>query len=1026
MGNRSIRPGFSSEEAERIAAESFSVSGKAGELPGYNDQNFLISDGAGRRYVLKMAHRETSADSLKIQNQVLEGIADNCEGIGCPRLYRTQSGETMVRVEDSMGYFYWVRLFSYLEGIPLAEIQPHPPELLQELGRFTARLAGIFQPFSSLEIQSDPAWDLRNGFETVRRYQGHIRSEDRKCLLQEILGRLEEEKELLSLLPFSLVHNDGNDYNLLVAWKDRSPASLGTMYFSGILDFGDMARSYAIADLAVALTYALFRKENVLEAAGHVVSGYNSLRPLAEEELRALFPLILLRLAISVCLSACRMESEPENPYLGISQKPAWDLLQKMHAIPTALFYYSLRRSCGRPAVPSAAAVAAWIGENNDRFFPVFGFPLERERITVFDLGPGSPLWETAEEWTDMDHVVRRLQEEMDKKKGAVGVGRYDQARLFYTTPSFRSNDPSQSRTIHIGIDLHADPGQEVFAPLEGVIHSCRDNRADRDYGPTVILAHDPAPGVRFFTLYGHLSRESLLGLHPGQTVRRGERIGSLGSRMENGGWPPHLHFQIVLDMLGWEGDFPGVASAADRELWLGLCPDPNGILHIPQELLTDGDLPPERLLALRHVHIGKSLSLSYRSPLKIVRGYRQYLYDWQGRIFLDAVNNVPHVGHSHPTVVQAIRRQAATLNTNTRYLHDNLLRYTLQLLETLPHTLQVCFFVNSGSEANDLALRLAGTCTKERDIIVLDGAYHGNLSSLVNISPYKFDGPGGSGCPEYVHKLPRPDPFRGFYRDDPQCREKYALHMARALEDIRRQGRRPAAFIVESLMGCGGQIVFPRGYLQSTFRLVRLAGGLCISDEVQTGFGRCGDYFWGFESQGVVPDIVTLGKPMGNGYPIGAVITTRAVADAFANGMEYFNTYGGGPVACAAGMAVLQVIRAEGLQENARDVGHYLMEGLLALSKEFTLIGEVRGLGLFLGVELVLDRETRRPAAAHAAYVVERMCREGVLLSTDGPDHNVLKIKPPLVFTRSDADFLLAKMGQILQESPLALHSSG
>src|SRR5215831_17855080 len=335
-----------------------------------------------------------------------------------------------------------------------------------------------------------------------------------------------------------------------------------------------------------------------------------------------------------------------------------------------------------------------------------------------------------------------------------------------------------------------------------------------------------------------------------------------------------------------------------------------------------------------------------------------QYLYDENGRAYLDAVNNVSHVGHCHPRVVRAGREQMAVLNTNTRYLHDNLVRYAQRLCAKLPEPLSVCYFVCSGSEANELALRLARTHTRRRDMIVVDVAYHGNTTSLIEISPYKNEGPGGTGAPPYVHKVPMPDVYRGRYKkDDPQAGEKYARYVEETIQTVKDDGGEAAAFICESLLGCGGQIVLPPNYLQEAYRHIRKAGGVCIADEVQVGFGRVGTHFWGFETQEVVPDIVTMGKPIGNGHPLAVVVTTPEIAASFNNGMEYFNTFGGNPVSCAIGLAVLDVIAEEGLQENALRVGAHLMEGLSGLMEKHTLIGDVRGPGLFVGIELVLDR---------------------------------------------------------------------
>lgn len=422
------------------------------------------------------------------------------------------------------------------------------------------------------------------------------------------------------------------------------------------------------------------------------------------------------------------------------------------------------------------------------------------------------------------------------------------------------------------------------------------------------------------------------------------------------------------------------------------------------------------KILKEREIYIGRSLSVAYRKPLNIIRGAMQYLYDDTGQTYLDCVNNVCHVGHCHPHVVRAAQKQIAILNTNTRYLHKNLVLYAKRLTSLLPEPLKVCFFVNSGSEANELALRMARTYTKQKDCIVIDNAYHGNTSSLIEISPYKFDGPGGTGPESFIHKVIMPDVYRGLYKsEDQDAGKKYAGHIREAISKIKEQGKGLATFFFEPLMGCGGQIVLTEDYLKTAFQYVRKAGGICIADEVQIGFGRVGTHFWGFETQGVIPDIVTLGKPIGNGHPLAAVITTPEIAGSFDNGMEYFNTFGGNPVSCAIGMAVLDVIENEKLQENALKVGAYLLSGLNELKSKYSLIGDVRGLGLFIGVELVLNRETLEPAPEQATCIIEAMKEQGILISIDGPLNNVLKIKPPLVFTKENADQVVNALDMVL-----------
>jgi len=533
-----------------------------------------------------------------------------------------------------------------------------------------------------------------------------------------------------------------------------------------------------------------------------------------------------------------------------------------------------------------------------------------------------------------------------------------------------------------------------------------------------VILRHAPGDGQEFFTLYGHLSGDCLATLKREQRIAAGHPFAHIGDAHENGGLAPHLHFQIVLDLLDLGTDFLGVARASERAVWTSLSPNPNLLLGIPADRFPVAEPSMEETRAARRNLLGNNLSVSYQKPLKIVRGWMQYLYDDNCRAYLDVYNNVPLVGHSHPRVARAVQEQIALLNTNTRYLHDTVLRYAQRLTSLLPEPLRVCYFLNSGSEANELALRLARAHTGREDLIVLEHAYHGHTNTLIDISPYKFDGPGGHGRKPWVHVAPIPDDYRGPYRRaDADAGKKYAQHVAQIVDAARASGHSIGAFIAETLPSVAGQIVFPQGYLEEAYRYVHAAGGVCIADEVQVGFGRLGTHFWGFATQNVIPDIVVFGKPIGNAFPLAAVVTTREIAKRFDNGMEFFSTFGGNPIACAAGLAVLDVVEEEQLQENAARVGRHLRSRLEQLQEKHALIGDVRGSGLFLGLDLVRDRTTRAAAPDHASYIVNRLRENGILTGTDGPHHNVLKLRPPLIFSNADADLFASALDEVLRE---------
>ena len=420
--------------------------------------------------------------------------------------------------------------------------------------------------------------------------------------------------------------------------------------------------------------------------------------------------------------------------------------------------------------------------------------------------------------------------------------------------------------------------------------------------------------------------------------------------------------------------------------------------------MTSDTPTPLGELLRLREAHLGKALSIAHGKPLHITHGSMQYLYAADGTRYLDLVNNVSHVGHSNPRVTQACAHQMGLLNTNTRYVYNGLTEYLGRIADTLPETLSVGFLVNSGSEANELAVRIARAHTGAHDMVVVEGAYHGHTGMLVDLSPYKFRGPGGKGEPEpWVHVLPIPDSYRRDGVDFP----------AEARLAIEGAGRF-AGLLIETMLSCAGQVPLPEGYLAAVYRAVREQGGLLIADEVQVGFGRVGSHMWAFEESGVIPDIVVMGKPMGNGHPMAAVFTTPEIAASFEQ-MEWFSTFGGNPVSCAIGMAVMDCIEQDGLMARAEQLGGRFMQRLVELQDKHPIIGDVRGRGLFLGFELVSDLSTLEPATEEAGQLVNEMRRRGVLLSTDGPHHNVIKIKPPMVLNEEDIDTTLEHLDEVL-----------
>ncbi|MEP6620387.1 MAG: aminotransferase class III-fold pyridoxal phosphate-dependent enzyme [bacterium] len=1011
------QPTFDLRDAEQLASDLYAQSATALSLPSERDQNFLLSDLGEARFVLKIANTNEDRAFFAAQQRAMQYVGERF-GL-TPRIHPTISGALFTDVIAADGSAHMAWAISALPGVPLGTTTHRSPELFHQFGETVAQLTRAFSGFDDAALHRDFHWDLARGRAVVAQHRHLIADGDVAAAIDLLVARFDEHTApLLADLQHSVIHGDLNDFNVLVG--------SGTDLFdlrqrvTGIIDFGDMVHGITVGDLAIAIAYAMLDAPDPLSVMWQMVRGYNNVLPMTGAEMQAVFGLAALRLCMSACLAAYQRSQNPGNDYLAISQSSLRRTLPRLARIPFAFATATSRHACGLEPVASSARVREWLTENCESFWPVLGVDLKTEPSLVLDLSVGSALVSGDARDNNEPALTRRVFDLMRDAKVRVSIGRYDEPRLLYVTPAFAAGDGTtdEHRTIHIGLDLFATAGTPVYAPLDGEVHAADEHRIALDYGAVIILKHYTNDGVPFFTLYGHLSAASFAHLRVGQHVRRGEQIATLGVPEENGGWTPHLHLQVITDFLGLGSDFPGVGTPSRRDVWRSVSPDANLLAGIPANRFPDGTPPLPETLARRRAMVGPSVSIAYRRPLRIVRGWQHHLFDDVGHRYLDAYNNVPHVGHCHPHVARAAARQMSVLNTNTRYLHDGLEVYAEQLTATLPDPLRVCFFVSSASEANELAIRLARTFTGRRDMLVLETAYHGNTTTLIDISPYKHAGPGGFGAPDWVHVAPLADDYRGTYkRSDSFAGVKYAADVARLVAGLHARGRELAAFIAESCPSVGGQILFPAGYLAGVYDAVRSAGGVCIADEVQTGLGRLGSHFWGFETQGVVPDVVVMGKPLGNGHPLAAVVTTRAIADAFDNGMEYFSTFGGNTVSCAVGTAVLDVMRDEGLQAQALRVGTRMLDGLRALAPRHSIIGDVRGSGLFLGIELVRDHASLEPAAEEAGYVSNRMRDLSILLGTDGPHHNVVKIRPPMTFGDSDADRVVETLDRVLGE---------
>jgi 4-aminobutyrate aminotransferase-like enzyme/Ser/Thr protein kinase RdoA (MazF antagonist) len=958
------RPDVLPGEAQALLC-AFGLEGAVTPLDGERDRSFAVRCPDGKRYVLKITH-PADLDAVALQDQALQTL----QAAGVDRVPQVVTPlQQAPRLSGCPA-----RVLTWIDGRKLAEVRPKSNALFGELGgllaRIDAALAGLRHPAESRPLR----WDLATA-DTVLLPLLHLVEDPALRSAAEGAVHAVFADDRRTQLPQTLVQNDANDHNVFVAPQRGGPSRL-----AGLIDFGDMIRTWRVAEPAIAAAYCTFDAPDPLEAVVWVLSGYHAELPLTEAEVGLLWPLTRLRLATSVVLACAQSLERPDDPYLTISAADAQRALLRTGSVDPALAEATLRHAAGLDPSPAGSRLRSWLSTR-------------RATQVLAGLDAHSAVIDLSVQAPDPDEPLG-------------GVGRYGEVRSCYRGALFDAG--AERRTVHLGVDLFAPAGTPVHAPAAGVVAAVANHVGAGDYGPTLVLRHEPSDGPTFHTLLAHLD-PAVLRLRVGTAVCAGETVAHLGAPAHNGGWPPHLHLQLLAEP-PQGAHAPGVAKPARRAVQLARFPNPVGWLGLPPEA-TAPPPTPIRTLAERRAKVSAS-NLSHQ-PIHMARGEGAWMVDAQGQRWLDCVNNVTHVGHANPRVAAAMARQASLLATNTRYLHEGRCSYQERLAALFPAPLEVVILVCSGSEANELALRIATAATGRAHVVAMETGYHGNTERLIGLSHYKHAGVGGKGTPPWVSLLPVPDPFGGPHRGTEAGR--YAQE---ARDQIAALTEPPAALLVESLIGCGGQVVPPAGYLAAVFEAMREVGGVCIADEVQVGFGRVGEHWWGFEEQGVVPDIVTLGKPIGNGFPMAAVVTTHALAQAFDDGMEFFNTFGGNPVAAAVGHAVLDAIEQDGLRDNALRTGAVLAEGIRSIGHP--AIGEVRGRGLFLGVELV--DEHGGPAPDLAAWVVKRAREERVLISRDGPARNVLKIKPPMVFGPDEAAVLLRLLRLVFGEDALSL----
>jgi 4-aminobutyrate aminotransferase-like enzyme len=736
------------------------------------------------------------------------------------------------------------------------------------------------------------------------------------------------------------VHGDVTDDNVVcrVGRGLRTP--------DGIIDFGDLTSSWAVGELAVAITSVLRHAGAEPCSVLPAVRAFGELRPLSAEEAAALWPLVVLRAAVLVVSGEQQAAIDGVNDYVTGALEHERRLFERVMSVPAEVM---------------TGLILAELG--------LSGGPLPSESGPVLDPGP-----------LDLGPI----------DLGPIDLGPIDLGRCAVLDLSVQSDAADEGAWLEPGLEDRLAAG--LLA--EGYDAVATRFGEARLTASTVLTGVSPATVATGIDLWLAAPVE-----FPAQLTVSGD-----GTR---------VHVSLPAE---GAPEVPPLVRPEYAAGWLSLVADPGPLFGLPELGLPTAGTPDDDLLGRRAASFAAVQEHYYRDPPRIERGWRHHLAATDGRVYLDMVNNVTVLGHAHPRVEAAVARQLRRLNTNSRFNYASVVEFSERLAGLLPDPLEVVFLVNSGSEAVDLALRLALVATGHQDVMAVREAYHGWTYASDAVSTSTADNPNAlSTRPPWVHVVDAPNSYRGRYRGSESVR--YSGDAVRAIGELAASGRPPAAFLAEPYYGNAGGMPLPDGYLAAVYAEVRRHGGLAVADEVQVGYGRLGRWFWGFEQQGVVPDVVTVAKAMGNGYPLGAVVTSRSIAARYRDAGYFFSSTGGSPVSSVVGLTVLDVIRDEGLQANAARVGSHLKARLEELAVRHPLIGAVHGSGLYLGVEFVRDRGTLEPATEETAAICDRMLELGVIIQPTSDRMCVLKIKPPLCLDVAGADFFADALDRVLTE---------
>ncbi|WP_319433652.1 aminotransferase [Mycobacterium sp. RTGN5] len=954
-------PALTPAQARDIAKTQFGIDAQVAPLGSQQDANFLLSTPDGDPIgVLKVANPAFSRIELEAQDAAAAHIGQIEPDVRTATNVELAGVAPIAELRGDDGTVLYARIIAFLAGGTMSGDQYVTPARAAALGALAGRTVRALTSFEHDGVDRVLQWDLRHAQRTVEVLAAHVTDIARRDVVESAAAAAwQAVADLSEDLPVQVIHGDITDDNVVCAGS----------FPDGVIDLGDLTRSWTVGELAITVSSLLRHEGGEPAATLPAIAAFHAVRPLGPAEIEALWPLVVLRAAVLVVSGIHQAAIDADNDYATSALEWEWRIFERAIEVPSEVMTAQIRAALG-------AAHAA--------------DPLPVEAPLISGLAPGSVARLDLSAESDAMDSGRWLADACESDLvaealadgAAAVVSTFGQPRLTRSVPL----SPQSAATVGTGIDLWPATPMPIAAPWSGVVDAVT------------------ADSVTLTGTAGSLQLRGALRVNehvqPGQSVAAGTGLGTVEGHV----W---VQCRRLPDLM-----VPDFVRAEYAAGWLSLVDDPGVLLGLaPQAPAADDS---EALWRRRADSFATVQEHYYLNPPRIERGWREHMLANDARSYLDMVNNVALVGHGHPALADAVARQWRRLNTNSRFNYGAVVALSERLAATLPDPLDTVFLVNSGSEAVDLALRLAMATTGHQDVVAVAEAYHGWTYATDAVSTSVADNPNALATrPEWVHTVPSPNAYRGEHRGPDAAR--YAPEAVEIIEQLAAQGNPPAAFICEPFYGNAGGMALPDGYLKAVYAAVRAGGGLAIADEVQVGYGRTGRWFWSFQQQDVVPDVVTVAKAMGNGQPLGAVITTREIAERYRTEGYFFSSAGGSPVSCVVGLTVLDLLEKEGLQRNALTVGDHLKTRIDELATRHELIGTVHGSGLYMGVELVRDRTTLEPAVEETAAICERLRELGVIVQPTGDRQNVLKVKPPMCITRESADFFVDMLDRVL-----------